>query len=83
MPAVSSLLLWLFGRTMKTNIKKDMAGLKELCETGKVAARRRRECRDKTRLWSSRMRTTWSLWRRTIAKMAAWVRDPRGDRDEQ
>jgi hypothetical protein len=39
MPVVSSLLLWLFGRSMKTNIKKDMAGLKEFCETGKVAAR--------------------------------------------
>lgn len=40
-PVVSALLRPVFIRLMKSDITKDMAGLKELCETGKVAARER------------------------------------------
>lgn len=38
-PVISTLMRPLFIRLMKSDIKKDMAGLKELCETGHVAAR--------------------------------------------
>jgi hypothetical protein len=38
-PVLSTLARPLFIRLMKSDIAKDMAGLKELCETGRVAAR--------------------------------------------
>jgi hypothetical protein len=38
-PVVSTLIRPIFIRVMKSDINKDMAGLKELCETGHVAAR--------------------------------------------
>jgi hypothetical protein len=38
-PVVSTLLRPIFVSKMKSDITKDMAGLKELCETGRVAAR--------------------------------------------
>lgn len=40
-PVISTLIRPLFIRLMKSDISKDMACLKELCETGKVAARER------------------------------------------
>jgi hypothetical protein len=38
-PVISTLIRPIFIRIMKGDIKKDMAGLKELCETGRVASR--------------------------------------------
>jgi hypothetical protein len=38
-PVISTLMRPLFVRLMKSDVSKDMAGLKELCETGHVAAR--------------------------------------------
>lgn len=38
-PVISSLLRPVFIRLMRNDIRKDMAALKELCETGRVAAR--------------------------------------------
>lgn len=38
-PVLSSIARPLFVRLMSSDIKKDMAGLKELCETGRVASR--------------------------------------------
>jgi hypothetical protein len=38
-PVISTLLRPLFIRVTRSDVRKDMAGLKELCETGKVAAR--------------------------------------------
>jgi hypothetical protein len=38
-PVISTLIRPIFVRMMKSDINKDMAGLKELCETGRVAAR--------------------------------------------
>lgn len=40
-PVVSTLIRPVFIRLMKSDISKDMAALKELCETGKVSARER------------------------------------------
>jgi hypothetical protein len=37
-PVISHLAAPIFVRIMSGMIKKDMAGLKELCETGKIAA---------------------------------------------
>ena len=38
-PVISTLMRPIFLRMMKSDIKKEMAALKELCETGRVAAR--------------------------------------------
>ena len=38
-PVISTLIRPIFIRVMKSDVSKDLAGLKELCETGHVAAR--------------------------------------------
>ena len=49
-PVISTLMRPMFIRLMKSDISKDMAGLKELCETGHVAAVNAARMSDEARL---------------------------------